>query len=803
MEDRVKCFPVEPNEACTECMGSSSCELMTPCIRGRGECNHIMIIGDTPTFFEDSEDEIFTGHRSKMLSRELYNVGIDMGRCYLTKAVKCYHGEGKVTKDTIRRCRSILYQEIEEIKPQYILTLGALSYEVLFGKGSITKNRGKLQTFGSAQVISTYNPGAITHQPSLKLEFDSDLAYFARVVDGWKAPDNFKFKIVDSISIYKELQEAVANTKVLTYDIESTGLDEYAKDAHIVMCGIYTDRGGYIVPLKYNDYVSNKDVAFFTHFLTETLKQDTPYEKIAHNAKFDNRWLRKAGVTPYVTYDTFLASYLLNVNIPHGLKYLAKTYLGAVDYDEGIEFKYPLTSEEFKRMAKYCALDVYYTYHLYFLTLEALKKDGRLYDVLKYIVMPGERVLQKIESNGLYVNQAELDRVLEDYRNKRDILDVHLETLLPPEYKGGTMNFNSPKQLAELLFTKLKLPIISKTSGGAPSTGKATLLRLVDRHEIPRLILERRKYDKAINGFLEPWKIYLKRDGRLHSTYNIAQTATGRLSAQDPNPQQIPRDKNVRGLVGAPEGRVFIEADYSQIELRVGAFVSGADSMKNAYRRGEDIHRKTASRVSHVSMEEVTKEMRTSAKAVNFGFLYGMGWKTFKAYAFDSYGVVVNDTEAQNARISYFDLYPELIAWHERQRREVNRAKCVRTFTGRIRHLPDVDSPDSELRGRAERQAINTPVQSFASDITLLAMILIDKNIERRYKDRAMLIGQVHDAIMVECDEDIGREVALMVKKCMESVPVVLAKYFKVNLDIPIIAEVEMGKSWSSCEPVE
>jgi len=225
--------------------------------------------------------------------------------------------------------------------------------------------------------------------------------------------------------------------------------------------------------------------------------------------------------------------------------------------------------------------------------------------------------------------------------------------------------------------------------------------------------------------------------------------------------------------------------------------------MKTAYRNGEDIHTKTAASIAHVTPDAVTKAQRTAAKAVNFGFLYGMWWKSFKSYAFDSYGVVVTDKEAEHARNKYFETYPELLKWHERQKEEVIRNKCIRTLTGRIRHLPDIDSPDKDLRGSAERQAINTPVQSFASDMCLLAMILIDKNIELKYKDRAHLVGQVHDAIMVEADESVGREVALMVKKCMESVPKVLDRYFGVKLDLPIVADVNMGEAWGKGEEVK
>lgn len=418
-----------------------------------------------------------------------------------------------------------------------------------------------------------------------------------------------------------------------------------------------------------------------------------------------------------------------------------------------------------------------------------------LYDVFKYIIMPGERVLQKIEDVGVYVDQARLKDVTETYEIERNRLDEEITDLLPKKWQG-VINLNSSQQLGELLFDDLGLPVIAKTNKGVPSTGKSALLRLVDLHPLPRLILDRRKYEKALNGFLYPWVDFLKDDGRIHSTYNIAKTATGRLSAEEPNLQQVPRDANIRNLISCTPGRDFIEADYSQLELRVAGFVAHAQSIKDVYKRGEDLHRKTAAQIAGCRPEDVTKDMRFHAKACNFGFIYGMWWKSFKAYAFDSYGVVVTDKEAEHMRNVYFQTYPELLPWHERQRQEANTYKAVRTATGRIRHLPDIDSPDKDIRNAEERKAINTPVQSFGSDITMLAMIVIDQEIEKRYKGKACLIGQVHDAIMAEADKDVSMEVALMIKNVMENVPILLRKYFNVYFDVPLVAEVELGSAW-------
>lgn len=764
--------------SCNGCVGKDS---EMPYLQGYGVHNRIMIIGDRVTHAEKQNGEVFTGAAAKFLALELHNIGVDITECYLTKVVKCYQADTP-KKAVVDNCFKLLEQEIDLVKPDYILTLGALPMRLLC-KTTLKRSRGTLLHYKGAKVIGTINPSLVINKPSESWQFRADLEYFANTLQGWEHPNDF---VLDTECNLEEIRDAMLYSDAISYDIETTGLDEHAKDAKILMIGIATRTKTFILPVDETTIP----------FLQEVLGKDTPYQKVATNAKFDNRWLRSVGITPEVTFDTYLAAYLWNVNIPHGLKYLAKTYLGASDYDKGIVFKPDLTNDELEAMEVYCGLDCYYALKLYDFLKEKLTEDVGLWNVFRYIVMPGEKVLQRIEHRGVYVDQDRLDKVQKAYEEKLVEIDNQINHYLPAKYKTTGINLNSSKQLAELLYDDLKLPCDDFTPKGARATGRSVLLKLVDKHPIPQLILKRRKHDKAIVGFLEPWREFLKRDGRLHSTYNIARTATGRLSADSPNLQQVPRDGNVRSLVCAPPGKVFIEADYSQIELRIAAFVANARSMKDAYTRGEDLHTKTAASIARVTQDKVTKQMRNAAKAVNFGFLYGMWWKSFKSYAFDSYGVVVTEKEAEHSRNAYFQTYPELAIWHKRQKEFVQKYKFVRTATGRIRHLPDIDSPDRILAGGAERQAINTVVQSFASDITMLAMILIDKNLHKLHGDKAYIVGQVHDSILVEADADVGEKVADLVKYCMENVPSVLENYFGIVLDLPIEADVSLGTGW-------
>lgn len=768
---------------CNECEGKL--HAMNPCLKGKGK-GKIMIVGDLPSMYEDNLGKMFITDTSKFLFEELKFAGIPLDKCYFTKAVKCFHSDNTPLKQTMINCKKLLDDEIDAIEPIGILLYGGVALKTLLGLKTLTKNRGRILEYRGYKVIATVNPYLVIKQPHYAWEFRSDLAYFARMLIGWETPDTFTYEIIDDTNLEGIAKDILASDAI-AYDIETSSLDETKIDGVIHMIGIATRNKVYVLEM-------NKDNVKLQGFLNDVLGEGKSYQKIAHNAKFDNRWLKTHNIFPYVTYDTYLAAYIINTAIPHGLKYLAKTYLGASDYSSGVEFnKTSLTEFEFEQLAKYCALDCYYTLKLYDFTLNELKKDVKLKNVFDFIVMPAERVLQKIETRGIYVDPEKLSTVITDYQRNKGLVETEIKSLMP---STAVINLNSSKQIGKLLYEDLKLPVGEATASGNYPTGKSVLLRLVEHHPIAKFLLEYRAYEKALSGFLLPWKDLLTKNPRLHTTYNIAKTSTGRLSAEKPNLQQVPRKKTIRNLISVPEGRVLIEADYSQIELRIAAYVSNSFSMKRCYKLGEDIHAKTASAVAKCRLEDVTPKQRSAAKAVNFGFLYGMWWKSFKEYAFDSYGLIVTDEEAQEARKAFFELYPELEGWHENQKQYVRKHQYVKTLLGRIRHLPNINSPDKMIKGEAERQAINTEVQSVASDMTLIAMILVDKNLTKIFNNKAFLVGQVHDSLLVEAEEDIANEAANIIKKCMESVPKVLEKYFGVILDLPIVADVTISKVW-------
>jgi DNA polymerase-1 len=291
-----------------------------------------------------------------------------------------------------------------------------------------------------------------------------------------------------------------------------------------------------------------------------------------------------------------------------------------------------------------------------------------------------------------------------------------------------------------------------------------------------------------MNTYLLPWSAKLDSRSRLHTTYKLYGTVTGRLSG---DLQQVPRDTFIRGVIGAPPGWCYVAADFSQIELRIAAHVASESRMQRAFILGQDLHLLTAMDLTGKSVDQISKEERKRAKAVNFGFLYGMYPRKFQKYAFESYGVEVSMAEAELARDKYFTMFPDLTRWHDRQRRLAHNHYRVSSPLGRVRHLPDILSSDNGVRMEAERQAINSPVQATASDLMLFAMVELQKELNPR--EAGMVITQ-HDEIGFEVREEMVGEYMPIIKEVMENLPI--KRTFGLELSVPIIADVEAASHW-------
>ena len=395
--------------------------------------------------------------------------------------------------------------------------------------------------------------------------------------------------------------------------------------------------------------------------------------------------------------------------------------------------------------------------------------------------MPLMKILAKMELAGISLDTDWLSRESVDLEN--DLKELEQKIF---ELSGQEFNMNSPKQLGEILFEKLKLdPKAKKTKTGQYSTSEEVLQKLAYKHEIIQHILKYRTYQKLKSTYVDalPSEIEPK-DNRVHTTFSQTTAATGRLSSLNPNLQNIPirtaRGQQIRGAFVAEEGKKIISADYSQIELRLIAELSGEDNMIKAFQNGEDIHASTASKLFKIPLDQVDKTQRSQAKTVNFGIIYGQG-----AFALAEQ-TGLSRTEAKQMIDSYYENYPKLKIFMTEQVEKARKNGFVETILGRKRHLKDINSNNFVVRGHAERNAVNAPIQGSAADIIKVAMIDIDKALsEGSFKTKMLL--QVHDELLFEVPEEEIEPIKALIKEKMESA---------MKTKVPLIVEVGVGNNW-------
>lgn len=796
-----------------------------------------------------------SGNYQQSLEMQLTEMGLDVGSIYFTPVIKCRDFEVSLTNKQLKEhAAEYLLPELERIKPDYILALGNEALLVLTGRSGITKYRGK--TFDLAnggKVIATLSPSAVKRNPGQMPGFMADLKLFANKTKGreFGIPDP-KYMVVWDKTDLKKMFRILDMTDEIYIDIETHAPSgEYYEDTSKMVslaatCVIKMPDGSrkrtvFALPLCHPQSPWRRQ---WKSLLKLVGAHTTNIRKVvAHNASFDCKWLIWYGVRLYPTFDTMLAIHLMNENVQRGLKPQGMARLGVEPWgiDTGDLFKYPI-----KEVLKYNVLDTWYMYWIKQQLVAEFKEQPRLARMFKYMTMPAQRDLIDSELRGIWIDVKRLEerapiaeKKLEDIefmiRAKAGLKlspdeelglfeDPDLEylwpghDLWPTDVKGRPrdINFNASLFARWMLFDWCELPITERGkvkqdgSPGDPSMAEGVLMALKDEHPVVPHMLERVTAQKHISSFFNPYKELYDEDHRIHTTFKLAGTVTGRLSSgkadadkisgsrgklRGVNLQQVPRDPFIRGLFGAPPGWTFVEADYSQIELRIAALLANEENMKHIYVIGGDIHLTTAARVTGLPESQVTKEIRkVVGKPVNFGFLYGMGWKKFIQTAFESYGSTFTPEEAQAARAAYFQLYPKLLPWHARQRRLVNEYGRVQSPLGRVRHLPDIYSPDQGVRAEAERQAINSPVQGFASDLAVDSMIVINQ----AFRDQNIAghcLGLVHDAINYEIRDDHLSRALPIIKESMEDMDRIYRRY-GVVVDLPIIADLAVAQHW-------
>jgi DNA polymerase-1 len=589
----------------------------------------------------------------------------------------------------------------------------------------------------------------------------------------------------------QQLDRWIAKIQAASYyavDTETTSID-YMQAELVGLSFSIGENDACYIPVAH-DYPGAPDQLERDSVLAQlkSILEDKSAKKIGQHIKYDKNVLANYNIKLQgILSDTMLASYVLNsVATRHNMDSLSLKYLGhnTIHFEDiaGKGAKQITFNQiSLEQAAPYAAEDADVTLRLHEALQLLLKDKGELLSVLNDIEVPLSSVLAKMEQNGVLIDSQLLSQQSQTLAARIMELekDVH-------ELAGESFNLGSTKQLQHILFEKMSLPVVKKTPKGAPSTSEEVLQELALEYELPKKIMEYRGLTKLKNTYTDKLpKMIHHRTGRVHTSYHQAVTATGRLSSTDPNLQNIPirtsEGRQVRQAFIARPGYKIVAADYSQIELRIMAHLSKDNGLVTAFSAGKDIHSATAAEVFDVSLEEVSVNERRSAKAINFGLIYGMS-----AFGL-SKQLNIGRHDAQQYMDLYFERYPGVLTYMESTREGAKQTGYVSTVFGRRLYLPDIKASNAMRRKGAERAAINAPMQGTAADIIKKAMIDVDAWINDINDEAILMIMQVHDELVFEIREDYVDQYVAKIKSLMEKA---------VALDVPLIVDVGVGNNW-------
>ena len=575
---------------------------------------------------------------------------------------------------------------------------------------------------------------------------------------------------------------------LFAFDTETTSLNYMDAELVGVSFSISAGEAAYL-PVAH-DYLDAPDQLDRAHVLAslKPLLEDPTIKKVGQHLKYDKNVLANYDINLQgIAFDTMLESYVLNsVATRHDMDSLSEKYLGqSTIHFEDIAGKgakqISFNQIPLDKAAPYAAEDADITLRLHNVIWQKLSEEKDLVNVFKEIELPLSPVLAKMEQFGVLIDSQKLAQQSQDLAVR--ILELEKEV---HKLAGEEFNLGSPKQLQEILYNKMDLPVLKKTPKGAPSTAEEVLQELAINYPLPKLLMEYRGLSKLKNTYTDKLpKMINARTGRVHTSYHQAITATGRLSSTEPNLQNIPirteEGRRVRQAFIAREGYKVVAADYSQIELRIMAHLSNDKGLLNAFATGQDIHTATASEVFDTPLKEVSIEQRRNAKAINFGLIYGMS-----AFGL-SKQLNISRLDAQNYMDLYFERYPSVLTYMEDTRQVAKEKGYVSTVYGRRLYLPEINASNGMRRKSAERAAINAPMQGTAADIIKKAMLAVDDWIETLPIDDVRMIMQVHDELVFEIKDSKLTEYKNKIISLMEQA---------VQLDVPLIVEAGVGENW-------
>ena len=619
-------------------------------------------------------------------------------------------------------------------------------------------------------------------------EFNSWLQEFAEEANE-KGSEEPVYETIASDQALDALLERLAAANLVAFDTETTSLDAMQAELVGLSFCVESGRAAYI-PVGHDYPGAGPQLDRDT--VLERLRgllEDAERPKVGQHIKYDMNVLSQYGLTVRgAAFDTMLESYVFNsTGSRHDMDSLALKYLGRqTTHYEDVAGKgakqIPFSQVDIATASHYAAEDADITLRLHEHLWPRLEQEPSLAGVLQEIEMPLVPVLARMEQTGVLIDGEILAR-----QSREMAAQIHELEKAAHAAAGQPFNLSSPKQLQEILFEQQGLPVIRKTPKGQPSTAEDVLQELAADYELPELILKYRSLSKLKSTYTDklPGQIN-PRTGRVHTSYHQAVAATGRLSSSDPNLQNIPirtpQGRRIREAFVAPKGSLILACDYSQIELRIMAHLSGDEGLLQAFRDGVDVHRATAGEVFGVSYEAVDTDQRRAAKAINFGLMYGMS----------AFGLAkqlrIERGEAQAYMDTYFDRYPGVRTFMERTREQAREQGYVETLFGRRLYLPDIKAGNMQRRQGAERAAINAPMQGTAADIIKRAMIRVDAWLQAQPRG-ARLVMQVHDELVFEVEEDRLADVQAAVEQHMAGA---------AELDVPLVVDSGSGPDWET-----
>lgn len=842
-------MPNLPDGNCEKCQLFQTCK--SPYMKSNGADDPVvLLIGEAPGEIEDREGIPFVG-RSGRLLRQTLSEFFHSSEVRFTNIVRCRPPDNKITKKAIKCCEHNVLDEIDQYDPDIVLLLGNVPLHAILGEAGITTWNGAVIERDDRIYVPLYHPAYILRNRAAMDEWLKGFFSAEEALAGDVKRDNHEYIFPTSIEDVEKMESHLANYGWVAFDTETASLDAHAANATVLACSLAAGDKAYAIPLGHHQQPSwgKLDGAVeFGKVISIIHRILTSHKVVGHNIKFDQQqWFAYTDLWFDAHGDTMLASHLLDSRKGrHGLKRLAGLHLGMYDYDEELKrycSKHPdanihrggtYAAVPLDILLPYAGMDAAATYSLKVKLHKELSKKQRC--LLEEMIMPASTTLARVEDNGIGIDKYIADRYVRIYSHAKqelweDIADdadvqrmvTHTQAdwdaihKLHPRRKRKVFQFNpnSPVQLRELYYTYSHIPVPAETTKtGLPTTKADVLSKHESAFPIITLIRYYKLFTKMLGTYLIPaayGKWASDDDGRVRCNYNLHGTVTGRLSSSEPNLQNIPTPEKEPGTLLAhlpiknifratfPNG-VLMSADYAGMELRVFASLADCKAMLDVHKGGEDFHKMVASMVSGIPYNDIDKPTRYIYKWTNWTMLYGGGASTLH----NMYDIPMS--EAKHSVEAYLDRFPEVLDYQDYVTKFTKKHGYMESPFGRQEYFPYINDRNPSRAAKARRSAINMPVQSAASDITLMALVFIDRAL---FQDgyESIIVNTVHDSIVLDVHPDEVDDIANMCVSVMENV-VELAKFYMPSIDLswlkcPLKADIEVGTHYGCLVPYE